>query len=267
MTDVQPVTRERHAEYFWKRPVSFFFTRNEQIVPLVASEFAATAAYTTCAFMKTAGDHILVALLGLEKQQNLFVDPKGSWLGRCVPRAFLQYPFSLAGSGGEVQNLMLSVDEASDLVLGDGAGGEGEPFFDADGNPTPKTMERLRELLDYREQMKQTITMCAQLADLGLLKAWQLKVQAESSTTELAGLLRIDEERLRQLTGQEMISLRDSGALALAYTQLFSLQNNPLLAQLVRFRRQNEARQQNLAANVPQDLFSSDSGNINFDKL
>lgn len=265
MSDIYPVTRERHGSKAWRKHVLPDTAVTDQVVSLVSRELVATQQWTVCAFMKLPGsdggtEFIPVAMLGFQKNQNLFVGADGRWSGRTLPAIYATHPFKLGMVSREgKEELALCVDEAGGLVV---EAGQGEPFFDPDGQPSAAAKNMLRELLRYRQDREQTRSHCRQLEEAGLFQAWPLRIEDSSGVRVQDGLFRIDESVLKALAPETLAALRDSGALALAYGQLFSMQNANLLGTLAA---------QRTAPVVPPapggDFTSQDHGIISFDNL
>jgi hypothetical protein len=125
----------------------------------------------------------------------------------------------------------LCFDEDSKLLTKN----EGEALFDAEGQPTPTTKNILGFLNHVEQNRKLTQLLCQSLADHNLLQAWPIKVQTEDGKQKtIQGLLRIDEEALNKLGSSALQALQRSGALAIAYMQLLSMQHLIGVANLAR---------------------------------
>lgn len=260
MSEFYPVSRERHGNKAWRKMVLPATARSDQVVVLVARELISTQNWTACAFIKSGDEFAPVALCGLEKGQNLFVDTQGNWSGRTLPAHYANYPFKLGKFGNE--ELALCIDEASGVVVD---AGQGERFFTDEGQPGQAAQDKLRDLLRYRQEREQTRNQCRQLNDAGLLVPWPLKVQHTDGLRTQEGLFQIDEGALNEVPAKTLVALRDSGALLLAYCQLLSMQNIALLSQLAQKRGHFRAKTE-LAADLG-NMFNTDNGTLSFDNL
>ena len=84
-----PVSPQRHKDLSIKAGNSFAYARSVNSVPLMAAEFPNAAAEHAVVFSGQGDDVVPVVLLGVRDDENLFVGPKGEWLGHYVP-AFLR---------------------------------------------------------------------------------------------------------------------------------------------------------------------------------
>lgn len=231
MSTLVPVSRERHARLRWRPCSSYSFVARNTLVPLVAAELSSAATVMPLALVRQGEGFSLSALLGVESSTNVFVSLEGRWLGRYIPSALRAYPFSLARteSGGSV----LCVDEASGLVSEDPVG---EPFFNDSGEPS----EALGRVLNFLQQVEfsrvQTSGACAALVRHGLVRNWPILLKEGGEERRIEGLFQVDEPALNQLPDEAFLDLRRAGALPLAYCQMLSTQNLPLLGELAKAR-------------------------------
>ncbi|WIJ24035.1 SapC family protein [Devosia sp. RR2S18] len=253
MTNITPVTRERHARKTWKRNQNYLFAERAHVVLLAANELGHAAGALPIAFTAANGDIAPVAVLAFKPEQNLFVAPQGQWVGSYVPAALRSQPF-LLGAASE-DRLTLCLDEDSALVSDDG---EGEPFFNEDGQPSEATKEMLNFLVASRNGQQAAKQMAGLLHEHGVLEDWPIKLQEGGAQRDVTGLLRVSETSLNKLSDESFLVLRRGGALALAYAQLLSMQNMSMLTRLAQahknHRQQNKKRQQDQASFFkPQD--------------
>jgi len=106
--------------------------------------------------------------------------------------------------------------------------GQGEPFFD--GDVLGKATQDMLNLLSQTEQSRvvtQRLVDAQQAAEL--IHRWALNVKQGEQTIPVQGLFRIDEEALNALPDEAFLALRKTGALPLAYAQLFSMNQLAML--------------------------------------
>ncbi|MEA1053627.1 SapC family protein [Lamprobacter modestohalophilus] len=117
---------------------------------------------------------------------------------------------------------------------------EGEPFFDVYDQPA----EPVRKVLDFLQQVAtnraQSATLCARLAEHGLIQPWPLQVTTPDGERPVEGLHRIDETALNALSTEPFETLRQAGALPLIYCQLLSMQQVALLGKLAEHHAQSK---------------------------
>lgn len=238
MAAIQIVTRERHLGKKWLTRRNNSFAATITTTPFAGAELAECVRRFPLAFMEQDGRHSVVALLGLLRGQNLFVAPDGRWLGPYMPAVLSGYPFRIARIKGGT--LALCVDEDSGLVKELGMGEEGFPFFDEEGQPHPETQKMAETLTATHRGILQMEKAAALLAELDLLAPWQLKVKVQEGEVErtIEGISRVNEAKLNALGGDELVKLRDGGALAVAYGQLLSMGNISILGTLGQVHQQ-----------------------------
>jgi hypothetical protein len=201
-------------------PHGFKFAAATQFVLLAGVEFFDAGRQFPIIFTATADKNILpVALLGLEKGENLFVSDEGAWSGNYIPAYIRRYPFITTESNEG--KMIVCYDEAFDGFNLKG----GAPLFEG-GEPTAKMQEIQSFLQDYYMQMKKTGQFCNQLLETKMLR--QIDAQANMSdgrTYPLKGMLVVDEQKLAQLPDADIVKLYRGGQLALIYAHWMSLRN------------------------------------------
>lgn len=226
MPHFQAVSRTTHADKRWKRYDNYHFAARDAVVPLVVQELARALMHLPIGFIKQQDVFVPVAVLGLQPGQNLFVTADGRWIGGYTPAAYRGYPFRLAASA-DGQSVLV-IDEDSGLI----SDTEGEAFFDQDGHPA----KAVKEVLDFLGQVQSnralTLRVCAVLAEHHLIQPWPIAVQSEDGERRLEGLYRIDEAALNALPTEAFATLRQAGALPVAYCQLLSMQHLQTLGKL-----------------------------------
>lgn len=258
MSSIIPVTKEQHSLKHWRRYANYRFSAKDTVAGLVAAELPKACMSLPIGFLKQGDQYILVALLGLGNERNVFVDAQGRWLGGYIPAAYRSYPFRLVTSG---EQQVLCIDEKSDLIV-DASEDSSEPFFDESGQPS----ESIKKILDFLTQVesnRQTSSKAIELMQSKeLIVPWdiQLKASAEAEkTTRLEGLFRIDEIRFNQLSSKDFQKIRQAGGVAIAYCQMLSMQHLGLLSRL------NAISQK--ASKKPVALPATPSGEIDFSFL
>lgn len=171
-----------------------------------------------------SGQMFAVALLGLDRDENLFLDGP-AWRARYVPAVQARGPFSIGltrdadGTPGEP---MIHVDLDDPRV---GRGGGHRVFLDQGGNApyldgVADVLQRIVIGLEVEA------AMFAAFAQFDLLRAKPLKVQVDDTRRyDLSGFLTIDPVRLAALDGAALETLHCAGFLQLAFAAAGSLAN------------------------------------------
>ncbi len=221
MGDIHPVSRERHGHLSWNRAAGFGWARKEQSVAVSLREAPQLLTALPLAFVRHQDHFLFTVVLGFRPNENLVVAQDGSWKVQPVPSALQHYPFRRLRNADGLD--VLGIDEDALLPLG---AAEGVPFFDALGNPAPELTPLLERLVQSERERVQANRIAAILDQHGLLEPWDLTLQDErQGMTKIEGLYRIKEPTLGELPGDVLVTLRNSGALLMAYCQLLSMQH------------------------------------------
>ncbi len=214
------VEREKHAGLRVAALQRFDFAAGTQALPVTVNEFKEVQKEYPLVFARGADQKLIpLALLGLRKNENLYVGAGASWDARYVPAYIRRYPFIFSEAADET--LTLCVDEA---YSGLGAA-EGEPLFDA-GGESPYLKRILEFMSAYQNDFKLTAEFCKHLDSLGILV--QMSAMAEMKTGEkylVNNFLMVDETKLRAIDSLNLGRMFQSGELAMIYAHLMSLSN------------------------------------------
>ena len=260
------ISRQRHADKRWKRNSSYSFAAKETVAPLVIQELPRAVLSLPTGFVKKDDGYELVAVLGLGSDTNLMVAPDGTWVRGYIPAVYRTYPFALATS--KEGDGVLCIREESGLI-GE-ADGEGEAFFDEQGEPTKTIKDALaflEQLAGHREQTRHVIGL---LAEHGVIQPWKIQFKVGEKEAPLTGLYRVDEKILNELPADAFEALRKGGALSMVYCQLLSMQHMSGLAELFKQRlvanaQTSEGSTKATAPSAPDaGGFFNEAGNIKF---
>lgn len=174
----------------------------------------------------SSGRFDLVALLGFEETENLYLGAEG-WLAQRIPMSIERGPFLIGfqeqmDNGVPVQMPVIHVDMNHPWV----SDSRGEPVFLPHGGESP-LLERVSTLLATIHAGHQaTETFSQLLVGLDLIESLDLEVEFDDGSKHaLKGLYTIHEERLAGLDGNTLGSLHQKGALRDIYMMLASLPN------------------------------------------
>lgn len=197
---------------------TFTFAGQTNSVIVAGVEFSEAAKEYPIVFAQ-AGDNVIpVALLGLRNEENLFVQPDGSWDAQYIPAFVRRYPFVLAETG-EAGQRAVCIDEAYEGFNDT----EGEALFEGE-ETTPILQQAMDFLEEYQKQYVRTEAFVKRLRDNDLLMQLNAKVDLEDGQQfGLTGLMAIDERKLLQLDDEKALTLFRSGELSWVYCHLMSL--------------------------------------------
>ena len=138
-----------------------------------------------------------------------------------VPAYLRRFPFVLARLRPDTDELSLCFDPTSEAI---GEFEEGEPLFDGD-EPSEATKAVLQFCEQFEQAGQRTQAFMTELKEMGLLMEGEVAIQPEGSEQPFIyrGFQMVDEEKFRNLRGDELRKLNQSGVLPLIMAHLFSL--------------------------------------------
>ena len=226
------LNRQQHRHLRIK-PVldSFGFAGALNSVPLTTTEFAQAARDFPIVFAgegaepdetKAHSAGMPAALLGLSRDDNLFVEADGRWAADAYVPAFLRrYPFVVANQDASPESFTVCVD--TPFLASDD---DGLKLFEDSGEDAPALKRALGFLADYQAAVLRTQSFMQQLRESKLLVPKTIKVERPGSQAQtLSGFHVVDETRLQKLSGKDLAKLSKTGALGLIYAHVMSLSN------------------------------------------
>ncbi len=221
--DLVPLNSKEHAKYKTRPIDSATFMEGHHAVPLTVEEFVMASRHFPIIF--SAGDQpVPLALMGMNEGVNVFMDDKGKFTTPVYLPAYIRrYPFMLAKLRPDSDELSLCFDPTSDAV-GEFKK-EGEALFDGE-TPTENTQNILKFCEDFEQAGARTHAFVEELTKLGLLMEGEVAIQQEGKENPYVyrGFKMVDEDKLRELRGDELRKMNQNGMLPLIHAHLFSLQ-------------------------------------------
>jgi hypothetical protein len=184
------------------------------------------------------GEFQAVALLGLDKGENLFLDESG-WNARYVPAVQQRGPFLIGLHRKDVDGSvspepMVHVDLDHPRI----SGTEGEPVFLRHGGHSPylEHATRMLQLIYHGAELARP--MFAAFEEAGLIESMEAEVKLDDRVKyRLPDFFTIDQDRLAALDGAALERLNQLGYLQLAIFVVHSLGNVQWLIELKNRRR------------------------------
>lgn len=218
---LEPLSSSVHAGFRSKSADRAPFLVQQHAVPITVDEFVAVQRFLPIVF--SVGENpVPLALMGLNEGVNVFVDDSGKVLGEVYLPAYVRrYPFMLARLAPEAQELSLCFDPTSGLV-GDFA--EGEALFD-DGKPSEATNNILKFCEEFELSAQRTVAFMQDLKAAELLMDGEVSIQPAGSEQPFVyrGFQMVNEEKLRELSAEQLERMNRNGMLPLVYAHLFSM--------------------------------------------
>lgn len=219
---IEPINLELHGKMKVRGLTSLPELGRTHAVPLTVDEFALVQRHFPIVF-SVGGDPVPIALLGLNEGVNVFLDENGrsNDPSLYIPAYLRRYPFLLAKLRPDSDELSLCFDPTSGAV---GDFEDGELLFNGD-EPSAAT----KAILEFCEQFEaaglRTTAFIEDLVKTDLLMDGEVAIQPEGFEQPFVyrGFRMVDEEKIRNLRGDELRKMNQSGMLPLIYAHLFSL--------------------------------------------
>lgn len=192
---------------------------------ILPTEFeAAQREYPILIRKDAAGAYQAVVLLGLDRDENLFLDETG-WNARYVPAVQRRGPFSIALQRDDVDGEprpMIHVDLDHPRVSRD----EGERLFLPAGGNSPYLQGVSRTLGQIHDGLEINGPMFAFYDELGLIEPIDVEIKLDDGTSyDLPDVFTIAPDRLAAVTGEPLERLHQSGLLRAAHWIIASMGN------------------------------------------
>src|SRR5688572_32124863 len=219
---LEPLNSTQHSKMKVRSNYTIPQLGKTHAVPVTVDEFGLAQRYYPIVF--TIGENpVPIALMGLNEGVNVFLDEEGRPIDKStyMPAYIRRYPFMLARLKPDSDELSLCFDPTSGAV---GDFDEGQPLFDGD-QPSQATKAILQFCEQFETAGQRTAAFIEELKKSGLLMDGEVAIQPEGVDKPFVyrGFQMVDEEKLRELRGDELRKMSQNGILPLIYAHLFSL--------------------------------------------
>jgi hypothetical protein len=219
---LEPLNSTQHGGFKVRGLTSLPALATAHAIPLTIDEFSMAQRHYPIIF-SVGQDPVPLALMGLNEGVNTFVNEAGEPLDRAVymPAYLRRYPFMLAKLRPDNDELSLCFDPTSGAV---GDFEDGQPLFEGEG-PSEATNAVLQFCEQFETAGQRTQLFMAELQRSSLLMDGEVAIQPEGATQPFVyrGFQMVDEEKLREMRGDELRKMNQNGMLALVFAHLFSL--------------------------------------------
>jgi hypothetical protein len=218
--ELVPLSSVDHVS--WKiRPLpDFSLIANVHAVPLTVEEFPLAQRYYPIVF--AGGDEgVPLALMGLNEGVNVFVDGQGQFTGGYLPAYVRRYPWMLARLTQDAEEMSLCFDPTLNVL---GEFDDGIPLFE-NGQPAQFIQNTLQFCEQFEIAVAQTQQFMRELRELNIAEDAQFTIQHPSMQQpyNYTGFVMVNEDKLRDLRGDQLRKLMQNGMLPLIHAHMFSL--------------------------------------------
>lgn len=221
--DLMPLNSNDHAQWRMKSTDTAKWLVGQHAIPLTVDEMV--QAQRSFPIVFSAGDNpVPLALMGMNEGVNVFVNEEGRIDEPVYLPAYIRrYPFILAKLRNESDDLSLCFDPTTDTV---GAFEEGEPLF-TDTTPSETTQRVLQFCEQFEQAGQRTRVFMEELKKHNLLMDGEVTITQSDLGDQpfvYRGFQMVDQEKLRELRGDQLRTWNQNGMLPLVFAQIFSLE-------------------------------------------
>ena len=219
---VEPIQVNVHGKMKVRSVADLSEIARTHAVPVTTDEFPIVQ--RTYPIVFSIGDKpVPIALMGLNEGVNVFLKEDGHPRDPSIylPAYIRRYPFLLARLRPDSDEMSLCFDPTAGSV---GEFEDGQALFDGE---TPS--QATQSILDFCEQFEaagqRTAAFVEELERMGLLMDGEVAIQPTGSQQPFIyrGFKMVDEEKLRELRGDELRKMNQNGMLPIIFAHLFSL--------------------------------------------
>jgi hypothetical protein len=219
----EPLSKEAHANLGVKNLENpYAFTARTHLVPLTVTEFGPAALCYPIIFI--GPEKTPVAVMGVNADENLFVDEKGAYAPDAYLPAYVRrYPFVLANDAA-AQRMVVCIDAKAPMV----SENPDAPFFE-NGEPSAYTQGAIDFCNNFEQEAQRTLSFVTLLKDLDLFEdktatySPPLPNGQPSEPQTIAQYQGVSETKLNALSAEKLKELSTNGALPQIYAHLISL--------------------------------------------
>lgn len=226
--DLTPLNSREHSKHRALSTDKAPWVARQHAIPLTSDEFALAMRDFPIVFSQ-GEKPVPLALMGLNEGVNTFFDDEGGALSPFyVPAYIRRYPFMLAHLDPNSQDMSLCFDPSCKLVV---EGDEGNPLFDGE-TATEHTQGLLKFCQSFEEAGMRTHNFVEELLKHDLLMDGEVAIQREQEPDRpyvYRGFMMVNQEKLRELRGDQLRTWNQNGMLPLIYAHLFSLDQMRLI--------------------------------------
>lgn len=220
--DLMPLNSNDHATWRVKGSDTAQWLVGQHAIPLTVDEMVQAQRHFPVVF--SSGDNpVPLALMGMNEGVNVFVNEQGKVEEPIyIPAYIRRYPFILAKLRQDSEDLSLCFDPTADNI---GEFDEGEELF-TDGNPSEGTQRVLQFCEQFEQAGHRTRLFMEELQKHNLLMDGEVAITQPDQGDKpfiYRGFQMIDQDKLREMRGDQLRAWNQNGMLPLVFAQIFSL--------------------------------------------
>ncbi len=221
-SSIEPLSAQLHQKLKIRPEAEYAYAAKANTVPLTVPEFTMAARHYPILLL---GDELVpTAALGLQSEQNLFVDAAGKWdAGAYVPAYIRRHPFILLG--GDDDRLTLGIDVAAASTAENA-----RALFHDDGKETDVVTQALDLCNQFHGAFLFTRDLSAALKKSDIVVDCTLEIEpTPGERAALGSFKRVDEEKFKAVPDDVILEWRKAGFLHAIHFLLQSMNNWDML--------------------------------------
>jgi hypothetical protein len=220
----EPLSKEAHGKLGIRNiEAPYAFTARTHLVPVTVTEFGPAALCYPLIFI--GPELTCVAVMGVNANENLFVDEKGVFAADAYLPAYVRrYPFVLANDAA-AQRMVVCIDRNAPMISD-----KPDAAFFENGDVSQYTKNAIDFCNNFEGEAQRTQSFVSLLKDLDLFEEKQALYNPPPGPNGLtpapqvvAQYQGVSEAKLGALPAEKLKELRDNGALSQIYAHLVSL--------------------------------------------
>lgn len=220
----EPLSKEAHANLGIKNLENpYAFAARTHLVPVTVTEFGPAALCYPIIFI--GADKTPVAVMGVNADENLFVDEKGAYAPDAYLPAYVRrYPFVLANDAA-AQRMVVCIDSKAPMVSD-----HPDALFFENGEPSAFTRGAIDFCNNFEQEAQRTLSFVGLLKEMDLFEEKTATFNPppgpdgqQGQPQTIATYQGVSEAKLAALSGDQLKTLAANGALSQIHAHLLSL--------------------------------------------
>ncbi|WP_163832355.1 SapC family protein [Spartinivicinus ruber] len=225
---IVPLRAAEHQVLKIAENYQYGFAKSVNAVYLADIEFNQACKFYPIVFVQHEDQIQPSALLGLEHEVNLFVNDKGVWTVKYIPAYIRRYPFILADTPENANELIVCIDDAAPMLVksANTSAIKAQGLFSEKGENSEYLQSKVDFLKHFQQASASTQTFCQKLKALDLFEPMNAQISMyKGDNLSLTGFMVVSKKKLQALAESQLRELIATNYMQLIYEHLSSLSN------------------------------------------
>ena len=222
---IEAISKSKHKDYFFLplniKDGNFISLSKITSCQICFPELKSLAPIFPIIFTKNEKNRFKIEVLfSFLKDKNPFINQKGKWLEKYIPVYFRCLPFTLIDNQKK-NDKVLSFISGTNFIFDKKAEG-GIPFFE--GKSISKDLSQIAGTIDAIGKSNIVLDKALDLIyELDLIIEWPINIKFVDGEKTIEGIYKIDFEKLKNLSNDNVIKLHKMNGFEIIYSQLISM--------------------------------------------